>query len=383
MGNRRSRIRICFAVDSPYAGGAERYISLLASGLDRAAFEPSVMARTGTGLDAWCEELLAQGVDVVRVPMNMPFRPAHAVPVLRRLLELSPHLLHVNLPGPYDGQMGLLAPLARMAGCSRVVATEHLPRVEPLWKRALVKRIAYVWVDSVLTICRSNVDHLLARQRVAAHKIDVVYNGVPEAYGSRRDVCRPGVRERLGLDDNAVAMVFLGSLIERKGIGTLLDAVSGLGEDAWRLLVVGTGDRRDEYEDLARRRGLGGRVSFQGAVSEEGVEEMLCGADLLVVPSFMEGMPYVILEAMACSLPVVASRVDGVPEAVSDGETGVLVPVGEVDPLRVAIRGLIGDAPLRDRLGQNGRRRFENHFTLDRHIAHMELLYRDVLLGRR
>jgi glycosyltransferase involved in cell wall biosynthesis len=370
-------------VDASYAGGAERYVSMLAGGLDRSVFEPMILARRGTGLDRWCEELSDHGVTVVRVPMDMPFRPHHAVPVYRSLQSLLPHILHINVPGPYDGQMGLLAPLARMAGCPRVIVTEHLPRVERLWKRAVVKRIAYNWVDGVLTVCRSNVRYLIERQRVAADKIDVVYNGIPSAYGSRRNERRTDLRDLLGLQEDTVGIVYVGSLIERKGIGMLLEALSRIEKNRVRLFVIGTGDDRAAYEDTARRLGLHDRVSFRGDVTAGEVEDTLCAADLLVAPSFMEGMPYVILEAMACSLPVVASRVDGIPEAAPDGEVGMLVPVGDTETLREAIERVIGDAHLRHILGQKGRKRFKELFTLERHIARMQLHYLKVLQGRR
>ncbi|MEJ2722329.1 MAG: glycosyltransferase, partial [bacterium] len=111
-----STIRICYTVDSRYAGGAERYVQLLATGLDRGLFEPHVLVREGRELDAWCGDVEGAGVPVTRVPMNMPFRPAHAFPSVRALSAIAPHIVHVNVPGPYDGQMGLLAPLARLAG---------------------------------------------------------------------------------------------------------------------------------------------------------------------------------------------------------------------------------------------------------------------------
>jgi glycosyltransferase involved in cell wall biosynthesis len=372
---------VCFAVDAPYAGGAERYVSLLASGIDRGVFEPLVLAGTGAGLDAWCERVAGCRVEVVRVPMEMPFHPEHAVSVLSALLAMAPHVVHVNMPGPYSGQMGLLAPLSRIAGSARVVVTEHLPRVERLWKRALVKNVSYAWVDRVLTVCRSNLPFLVDRQRVAEHKIGVVYNGIRATYGSRREKRRESARRELGLDELTTGIVFVGSLIERKGVGVLLDALSGLDPDGWRLFVIGTGDEQTAYEGAVTRMALENSVRFLGGVSEDQVEQVLCASDLLVLPSFMEGMPYVILEAMACSLPVVATRIDGIPEAAPDGEAALLVPPGDAQALRSAIGRLVGDGVLRKTLGENGRRRFEQMFTLDRHIEQMESVYIDLLTG--
>ncbi|UCH83860.1 MAG: glycosyltransferase family 4 protein [Candidatus Latescibacterota bacterium] len=380
-----SKIRICYTVDSLYAGGAERYVALLAGGLDRSEFDATVIAKNGPGLDAWCGQVGAAGTPVTRLRMDMPFRPFHAIGVYRSFLERTPDIVHVNIPGPYDGQMGLLAPIARLAGARRIVVTEHLPRVERLWKRALVKKLAYRYVDRVITICQANAEPLINRQGVGSGVIDVVYNGIPASYGHGRDKWRQAGRGELELDEVTVGIVYVGSLISRKGIGTLIDALAGLPHrDAvpWRLFGIGEGEERDALAARAASKGIGDRVEFLGARSESEVERLLCASDLLVVPSFMEGMPYVILEAMACSLPVVASRVDGIPEAVIEGETALLTAPGDVEGLSSAINRFLEAPELRRRVGEAGRQRFERLFTLDRHVACMERLYRTLLVGR-
>lgn len=370
-----ARIRICFTVDSSYAGGAERYLSLIIRGLDPQRFERHVLADAVPGLDAWCSDLVAAGIAVTRVSMGVPFRPWRALPVWRALGRIGADIVHVNMPGPYNGQMGLLAPLARLAGARAVLVTEHLPMVERLWKRAALKRCAFLCVDRVLTICKANVPFLIERQRVAAHKIAVVYNGVPDvAYADRASA-----RTRLGIGENTRAVVFLGSLIARKGVRELISAVSGLAHSDWRLLIAGTGEEAARLQQQARQSPAARRIDFLGELSDDGVTALLAAGDLLVVPSFMEGMPYVILEAMAAGLPVVASAVNGIPEAVSDGVTGLLVAPGDIDGLRGAIDVLLANEERRANFGGAGRRRFEQHFALENHLREMQNIYLDTL----
>ncbi|MBP2680795.1 MAG: glycosyltransferase [Candidatus Krumholzibacteriota bacterium] len=348
---------------------------LLAASLDRSAFEPVVLAKKSPGLDEWCERLAGAGISVTRVTMDLRRDPRDAARIFEALRTAAPRVVHVNMPGPYDGQMGLIAPLARAAGAAGVVVTEHLPRVERLWKRALVKRISYAFADRVLTVCRANVPYLVGRQGVPEYKAQAVYNGIPESYGRRREEWRGKMRRLLGLGAAETGLVFVGSLVERKGLGVLLEALGALRSSPWRLAVVGDGERRAEYEALARSRGVDDRVTFLGEIPEADVEKVLSGSDVLVLPSTMEGMPYVVIEAMACSLPVAATRVDGIPEAAPDGESGLLVAPGDADALREALARLIGDEPLRARFGAEGRRRFERLFTLERQIAVMQALY--------
>lgn len=378
-----SRIRVCFAVDASQEGGAEKYVSGIARGLDKRVFETVVLARNGPGLDRWCGGLVSAGVSVIRVPMELPFHPSHALPLWKALRRIEPRIVHVNVPGPYDGQMGLTAPFSRLAGAGGVVVTEHLPRVERLWKRALVKSLSYQWVDRVLTVCRASVPYLIGRQRVPEFKVGVVYNGVPASYGSDRLRVRDGARRNLGLEGEARGIAFVASLVERKGLGVLIDALSGLARGDWRLLVAGTGEREGHYRRLCAERGLGDRVRFLGGLADREVEQLLCAADVLALPSFIEGMPYVILEAMACALPVISTTVDGIPEAAPDGEAALLVPPGDAAALGAAVERLLDDGRLRGDMGQNGRKRFERFFTLDRHIAEMETVYADLVSGPR
>jgi glycosyltransferase involved in cell wall biosynthesis len=374
-------VRICFTVDSPYAGGAEHYIALLAEGLDRRLFSTSLLVTDEPGLDAWSAERERNGIPVRRVSMGLPFRPWHAAGVWRALRALSPDIVHVNMPGPYDGQMGLLAPLGRLAGARAVITTEHLPMVERLWKRATLKGVAYRWVDRVLTICDANVPFLEHRQKVPAKRIHVVYNGVPPT-DSAGPATRTAARTRYGVADDEIALLFVGSLIERKGMQTLISALSQLGDKRWRLLIAGSGDDEAQFKRQAASSGVGERFVFLGPIHTGEIVELLAAGDVLVLPSFMEGMPYVILEAMAASLPVVATRINGIPEAVEDGVTGRLVPPGDADATRSAIAAVLDNRAMRQQMGQAGLERFQKLFTLEKHLALMQETYVDLLIDR-
>lgn len=366
-------------IDSPYVGGAERYVSLLVDTLDRRRFLPSLIVKEGEGLDEWCDGHAASGTQVTRLPMNLPFRPHHAPTIVRAIRDHAPHVAHVNMPGPYNGQTGLLAPLARVAGASAVAVTEHLPMVESLWKRALVKRIAYRWVDRVFTVCEDNVRFLRERQGVQREKITVVYNGVRQDLGRDADARRDEARACLGLGDDILAIAMIGSLTRRKGVDVLMQALANTKTHDWRLLLAGDGEDGDELMKMSRDLGLDHAIVFLGHQGRDEVERLLVAADLVVVPSSMEGMPYVILEAMACSTAVVASRVNGIPEAALHEQTALLTPPGDIDSLRTALTRLMSDKTLRREFGRAGRRRFDELFTLERHTADMESAYGSLL----
>jgi glycosyltransferase involved in cell wall biosynthesis len=371
--------RVCYIIDSDYAGGAERYISLIARGLDRRRFEPLVLIKAGADLGAWRREAELAGIEVHEVEMGLPFHPQRAVGIWQALWRLEPDLVHINIPGPYDGQMGLLAPLARLAGARAVVTTEHLPMVERLWKRAALKNLTSGWVDRVLTVCRANVPYLVARQEVQRHKIVVIPNALPEAFGHNRDSLRIEARNSFGLEPETAALVMVGSLIERKGLPVLLAALAPLLDLRWRLLVAGEGEDREVFEQKTAELGLAERVTFLGHQARAEIEKIMAAGDLLVLPSFMEAMPYVILEAMACRLPVIASRIYGIPEMVVDGETARLVEPGQVEPLTRSLRETISNPAVRESLGLSGRQRFEAVFTIEKQLAAIQAIYGELL----
>ncbi len=373
-------IRVVYTVDAPFLGGAEHYVARLATGLDRLRFSPAVVMRSNDvddSLLAWAAELESSGIPVTRVRMRLPFRPGDAVPIYRALAAFEPDVVHVNMPGPYSAQMGLLAPLARLAG-ARVVITEHLPMVPRLWKRDLVKRLAVGFVDAAVTMTRANAELMVNRQGFPRRRVRVVENGVRAAFGTREG--DSNARADLGLEAGTVAFVFVGNLIEHKGLRRVIEALSSLAT-GWRLVVVGTGPEAGPARALVSRLGVGERVVFLGRCSAEHVERVVAACDVLVLPSAVEGLPYVILEAMACAKPVVSSRVFGIPEAVIEGETGLLVSPDDVAGLAAALHTLAGDPALRARMGRAGRARFEERFTLERQLRVMSALYRELVTG--
>jgi len=367
-------IQLTYMIDAAYEGGAERYVELLTTGLDRSRFQPSVVARDSEGLDNWCRRISEKGIPVVRLPMNLPFRPQHAGPIYRALSGVQ--IAHINSPGPYDGQTGLLAPIARLAGARAVCVTEHLPMVERLWKRDLVKRIAYNFVDRVFTVCDANTPFLTKRQGVAPHKQRVVYNGLQADFGSEGPGRQSDARKRFSISSDSLAIAFVGSLIRRKGLDVLFDAAANLSADAV-IVVAGEGSERARLEEDAKSLGEG-RVRFVGNLPADEVGELLNAVDVLVVPSFMEGLPYVILEAMACSLPVIATDTNGIPEAVVHGQTGTLVPAGDVEALHDAIEYFLSNPSERVEMGKRGRLRFEDLFTLEGHLHTMQQHYEEL-----
>ncbi len=168
-------------------------------------------------------------------------------------------------------------------------------------------------------------------------------------------------------DGAELRLLTVGRLEREKGHAILLDAVALLCERRVpvSLEIVGDGNRLETLRRKARALGIEGKVSFAGAVGQDRIRDHYRAADVFCLPSLGEGIPVVLMEALASGLPAVASNTMGIPELIEDGGTGLLVPPGRPRELATAIERLAGDRSLRRRLGEAGRRRVIEEFDID------------------
>ncbi len=224
------------------------------------------------------------------------------------------------------------------------------------------------FVSCISWFCRSQAQ-LLGRSESADH-LHIVHCGVdPARY--------PDDPERAAPSDVDFRVCFVGRLDHVKGVSLLIDAVAELKEAGLRVGadLVGDGPDRTRLERSVAQSGLSEQITFHGALSQQEVAEILTQVQAFVLPSFAEGVPVVLMEAQAASLPVIASQVGGITELVSHRETGLVIAPGHMDQLVEAIRELAHDPQLRHRLGRAGRARVEGDFTSVTEAARLLYLF--------
>ena len=190
--------------------------------------------------------------------------------------------------------------------------------------------------------------------------------------------CRAEARRRFELPATECIALFVGLLVPVKGLEVLLEAVAGLDGEKPLCLLVGEGPLQPELERVANARGIADRLRFVGRRPSDEIPAWMAAADMLVLPSYSEGRPNVVLEAQACGLPVVATRVGGTPELVRDGATGLLVASGDAQGLAAAVGRLQRDEALRQTLGQAGRAQ-AREMTWTASAEQMTAIYRELL----
>jgi glycosyltransferase involved in cell wall biosynthesis len=315
------------------------------------------------------EQLKAAGVPVRSLRyLGRPIHPLNDVRALGEvtgaLAELKPDLVSTHTAKA--GWIGRAA--ARRLGIPSVY-TPHGWSIGPRVSRgagalfAAAERVAARWSAAIICVCEQERRLALAKGIAPAGKLVVVHNGV-------RDI-DPGLAAHPGR--TPVRFCSVARFAAPKDHHTLLSALAVLRSETWELDLVGDGPLLPEIRGRAEALGLGGRVRFHGYVADPAAA--LSGAHVFVLTSRSEAFPRSILEAMRAGLPVVASDVGGVGEAVTEGLTGLLTPAGDAAALAAALGRLLADPELRRNLGSAGRATYESRFRLERMVDRTDGIY--------
>jgi glycosyltransferase involved in cell wall biosynthesis len=233
----------------------------------------------------------------------------------------------------------------------------------------LMETAAARWCDRIICVCEYERRLALEKGIAVGAKLEVVLNGV-------RDVA-PELRAQPGL--SPVRICSVARFEAPKAHRTLIEALARLRTSPWELHLVGDGPREPEIRGLVRSLCLEDRVRFHGYLADPA--PLLARSQLFVLSSRSEALPRSILEALRAGLPVVASRVGGVPEAVDDGVSGLLVPPSDAAALAGALERLAGDAALRQSMGASARSAFERRFRLEFAVGRTAAVYATVKSG--
>ena len=378
-----SQVRVLQIVTRLAVRGVPRHVLELAAGLNRERFTVEVLAgRSEPGEGELWPEAELRGLKTWFVPPLQravnPVADARAYAMLcRRIGQGRYDIVHTHISKA--GILGRLA--ARQRDVPVVVHTYH-GRVQELQGRSLKSRFfracerrAARWSDLLIAVSQATIRQCLDSGIGQVDQYRVIHNGIdlPHFLNYRRGA-RP-----FACPDEVPIIGAIGSLTAEKGIDVLLQAMPGLLDRYPRLqlCVVGDGPLRSQLQEMARELGIGEQVHFPGIVTD--VRTWLAHFDVLVAPSRREGLPTVLLEAMALGCPVVASRVGGVPEIVTDGASGLLVPAGAPGELGQAIDLLLRDRDGRLGMGRAGRERVVERFGLEAMLRQTESAYEQLL----
>lgn len=250
---------------------------------------------------------------------------------------------------------------------------------EHLYNR--MDRLSLPTAKRVITVCEAFA-HELAGAGVSRERIHVQHNSIrPETAASAEDA--QAVKAKFGIKQGEPVVLAIGRLSSEKAHIDLLDAFqllqSNNPELNAKLVIVGDGPEREKLEAAARSLGINERVHFAGQISD--VKPYYAAADLLVLPSHSEGSPYVLLEAMAAGLAIVATAVGGVPEMVQNEESALLVPARDAQKMAAAIARVLQDEELARKLTANASALINTRYSPETYVRSLVKIYRNVMSG--
>jgi len=359
-------------------GGIERQQTEIIKRLPAGRFTQIIATMRMSG--PFTAETESAGVEIVEFPFTSLYnrRALRSYFGLARLIRQR----RVDLVYCYDFYTNVWGAISvTLAGRGRLVTSRGDTGRMFSKAQLAVQRLAYACSNAIVPNSDLVKDIIVENEFVPAWKIRRIYNGIDAGRFAPR-AAPPELARSLGLPPGAAVVGAVGNLHPWKGQDTLLRAAARIREarpNAW-FLLIGEGVAQDELQQLATQLGIREQTIFAGI--RQDIPELLALMDVYVLPSQHESLPNAVMEAMACARPIVATAVGGLPELISNGVTGFLVPPGDPAAMADAVLRVLGDAALGAALGQAARERAVNEFSCSRLVENMAALYEDVLNGR-
>jgi glycosyltransferase involved in cell wall biosynthesis len=362
--------RIAFCITELEPGGAERALVELATRLDRRQFEPVVycLGARPEGNPSLADRLEQSGVLLhcfgARHTWQLPWIASRLV---RRMRADAPHiaqcfLFHANVLGAWAAHR---AGVPHVFSGIRVADRRHNGHLR-------LMRWVDPWIERHVCVSQMVREFSGATGGLPAEKLVVIPNGVDLARFANSDGKMP---RDFPVPSGRRWITCVGRLDEQKNLAWLLDRMPSVfsAQPDHDLLLVGVGPQRAQLEQQAARLGISPRVHFVGYRRD--VPEILAASDVLVLPSRWEGMPNVVLEAMAAGKPVVATDVEGVGEALGPASAQQVVRAGHAEAFAAKLNLILSDAALADSLGRENQQRVRAFYSIDGIVAAYQKLY--------
>ncbi len=372
-----NKIRILHCLETVGSGGVEQRRLSLARGLDTSRYEQALVCTQAIGgLPA---QLIEAGCSIHEVGV---FRGIYDRERYRRALsvvrEFKPHIIHGAV---YEG-VALAAVTGRLGRVPIIIGEETSDPANRRWTGHMLYRLLSGMTHQMVGVSPAVTDYLINKIHIPATKVTLINNGVTQAPPAT-DTQVGAVQEAHGLSSEHFVIGTVGRLFDSyKRVSDLIRAMPLVLErcPAARLLVVGSGPDEDTLKALARELGVTDKVCFAGYQSD--TQPYYACMKVFALASASEAFGLVLVEAMQNGLPVVATRVGGIPSVVEEGETGLLVEPMQPARLAEAILALTQDSMLRSAMGQKGKARARAEFSAERYLRDVDRLYRRLIEQR-
>lgn len=374
MTNINRKINVFQLVEGFGLGGAEKKLLELVKRMDRKRFRTVIcslgLEGSSGNISEDFERLKEYGIEVFEIPrkhridIDLINKLLHIIKS-RRIDVIMTTLYYADIMGALTGKLG---------GVKAVFFWETISSPEWLVPRRLISyRAAAKLCDKIVSVSKRTADFLIEDRKIHPDKIEIIPYGVDlKKYSNGND---NKIRKKLNIKAKEKIIGMVGRLVTQKGHVYLIDAAEETVKKHpdVKFLIIGEGELRADLEKRVKNSNLENNFIFLG--SRDDVPDLLKAIDIFTLPSLFEGLPNVILEAMASAKPIVATSVDGTKEAVKNGETGILVPPKDPQKLSEALCELLDNPQRALDYGKKSRRRVEKYFSLEQQVKSFENLY--------
>jgi glycosyltransferase involved in cell wall biosynthesis len=374
------KARILYIITKANWGGAQKYVFDVATAAQRVGHDVSVACGTQGELTSRFEH---EGIPVYEIRgLGRDIAPLSDVKSLLSLLnlikELKPDLVHAN--SSKAGLIGVMA--AKIAGVPRILFTAHgwaFNEIRPIWQKGIFAlfHLITVWLSDDV-ICVSNaIKSQASWMPFAKNKMFVIHHGIQETELKERREARAKLAPHSL--DSFMTSVWIGTLAELhpiKGLDTAIRAFARIAPQFPQtvLVLIGEGQERNNLVALATELKLSERIRFCGHTKDAGA--YLSALDIFLFPSRSEALGFAVLEAGNASLPVIASRIGGIPEIIENGVSGILVPPDDVEGFAVALSSLLAAPALRTKLSEGLHKKVLKDFSKEHMFTETLALYK-------
>lgn len=373
MAKNNKKIKICYLITGLNVGGAEMMLYRLIEKLDKTRYDIKVISIIPLGKVA--EKIKKLQVEVISLEM----RSKYDVFVILRLVDLlkkikpvilHSYLFHANFLGRVAGKIAKVPIII-----SSIRNSKFGGKV-----RELALKYTDKYSDATTIVCQAAANRMIKRRVVSKEKLHVIYNGIePELYYSNKN-SKLELRKKMNIPLERKIILSVGRLQYQKGYPYVIQSAFELKKRGYDFLwlIAGEGELRPQLDKLVREYDLEDCIQFLGI--RDDIPELMCASDIFVLSSLWEGLPGVVLEAMAAGLPVVATNVGGTPELVENGKNGFLVPPRNSLLMADAIEKIMSmDHTKQLEMGILGTEIVKQRFTVDKMVRSHEQLYLKLL----
>ncbi|MEK7673036.1 MAG: glycosyltransferase family 4 protein [Patescibacteria group bacterium] len=374
---------ILFYTDTPQTGGAELQMFLLAKFLDEKLYTPILTCSNYSGLDKWCENFEKEGIKVIRLKVFHKHDPRHYFQIRKIIKKEKINFVHLHLWNPGSCRYAFLA---INSAKTPIIVTEHDPfeltSLKKKFKKWTLKKIS-----KIVTVSENNKTLLAKLYPEISKKITVIKNGIDTTWWQSQLLRFPDdekddiKKDLFKAEKDDFIITSIAELHERKGLKYLIEAMAEVSAKNFvrpafrglKLVIIGEGPDRKNLENLIKELKLEEKVILLG--KQKNIPKLLKSSDLFVLPSKREAFGLVLLEAMTIPLAIIASRVGGIPEVITDGKNGILVEPESSKELTKAIKSLITNSDKRQALAEAGHKTVTEEFDAEKMAKEYEIIY--------